>query len=89
VIARWPATLMTCEFANDVIAWMIVAPAHASATGQRRSGRFLPMTWSMRNCVLRGSTKPATRLISISTNPIASELRCRYMSTFASAHAFA
>ena len=61
VMARWPATLITCEIANDVIACTSVAPPTASAIGRAESVRRLPTTSSIRNLVLAGKHETGER----------------------------
>src|SRR5690349_14660682 len=79
--------LTTCESANDVPAWMIVATMAMPASGSRSSERCLLMTSSIRNFDVYGSTIPENRLTTISARPMASEPRCSEISSRASAHA--
>ena len=87
VIARCAATPRICELRNDVTAWIAVATPPAIAIGSSSSWRPLPMTSSTRYFDEAGSTRPARRLISISTRPRASRWRCAQSSSRASRHA--
>ncbi len=87
VMARWPATLTTCDSENDVTAWISVAPATASASGMSRSGRCLPITVSIRYFELPGNTNPASRLTTMSDSPMTSDCRCSAISSRASRQA--
>ncbi len=87
VIARCAATPSTCDNANDVTAWTMVAAPAANASGMSRSARPLPMTSSIRYLDVAGRTRPTTRLTSINARPSASRpLRAR-ISARASRHA--
>ena len=66
VMARCAATPSTCDSANEVTAWTSVAAPAASASGISSSARPFPMTSSMRYLEEAGSTRPASRLTSIS-----------------------
>ena len=87
VMARWPATLITCESANDVAACTSAAPPTASASGQSSSKRCLPTTSSISHLVLAGGTKPAARLRSIRMKPMPSVRRFFHIRALASPHA--
>ncbi len=76
VIARCAATLITWVSVKLVTACTSVAPATASAIHLSRSGRCCPMTVSIRNFVLEGSTKAAALFTSTRRRPSATFHRC-------------
>ena len=87
VMARCAATPSTCDSAKDVMAWTTVAAPAASASGSSISARRFPITSSMRNFEVAGSTSPDSRLTSISARPSVSRPRRAQMSALASFHA--
>ena len=87
VMARCAATPSTWELVNAVSASTVVARPAASASFGSRSQLPLLITSSIRYFVVVGSTRPDSRLISISTRPSASRLRWIQISARASSHA--
>ena len=76
VIARCAATPRIWELANEVTASTIVAAPTAMASTGSRSQFCRPMTSSIMNFDVAGSTRPASRLITITTRPRARRPRC-------------
>ena len=72
VTARCAATPRSCDSANPLPACTTDAANAASASGVSRPYCRSTMTLSMRYLELAGRTRPASRLISISTRPMAS-----------------
>ena len=67
--SRWrpaPPRSPPARAENEVAACTSAAPAAASTSHVRSSGRFWPMTSSMRNLGMAGITSPASRLTIIS-----------------------
>ncbi len=75
LIARCAATPRRIASENEVTDWTIVAPPTAAAIHGSSSLRPWPMTSSMRNLVLAGSTMPVRRLITSSPRPSSSRRR--------------
>ncbi len=75
VMARCAAMPSTRTRANEVAAWTTAAPRMASAMGVSSSVRCSMKTWSTTYLELMGRTRPATRLISMITNPRSRRLR--------------
>ena len=69
---RWAALESVCVRAKDVAACTRVASSTTATRGISRLTRCLPMTSSTRNFVDAGRTNPATRLMTMRTNPRAS-----------------
>ncbi len=74
-IRRWPALDTSCVMAKPVTPCMTVAARTASTKGANSDSWCLPITLSIRYLDEVGSTRPQTRLITISTKPRASTLR--------------
>src|SRR5687768_17503866 len=85
-MARWAAMPSSWERPNEVAACTSVAPATANASGSSSSTCLRPITLSMRNFELAGSTMPASRDTSISTMPTASRPRRAQTMSRASRH---
>src|SRR5688500_1696783 len=87
VMAFGAATPRICVRPHDVTACTTLAPAAIQARTGSSSGCFFPMTSSMRYFGSRGTTTPASRLMSISSSPTESRPRRAQMSARASSHA--
>ena len=66
-ISLCPVFESSCVSENDVMPWIMVAPTMASTMGVSRFNCFLVITLSIMYRVEVGSTRPLTRLITIST----------------------
>ena len=85
VIARCAATPRTCDSANDVTAWTTRRGAGRQRQRHQQLGAVLARsTSSIRYFEVAGSTRPASRLTSISARPSASRPRRAQISARAS-----